>query len=133
MEQVAPNIWRITVTNGPQSDATGAGRFKFDIHADWSQNLGDDDADGIVDATGADILFTEGEGEYQITFYALDGRYELEKLQVNVPTPSPETAPDNGSEPSEESSSQTSSGGSSSVIMLVLLCLLLLTRWRMVS
>ncbi|WP_369433918.1 CotH kinase family protein [Psychromonas sp. MME1] len=127
MEQVEPNIWRITVTNGPQSDATGAGRFKFDINADWSQNLGDDNADGIVDATGADILFTEGEGEYRITFYALDGRYEIDKLNVTVPDPSP----DNGSESSVEPTSQSSSGGSSSVMIVVLLYLLLLTRRRM--
>jgi spore coat protein H len=127
MTQIEPDVWRITVTNDLQSNATGLPRFKFDIHADWSQNFGDEDADGIVDVAGEDILFTEGEGEYSITFYALDGRYELQMLKDTKPEQEAEI------EPSPEPDSQSSAGGSSSVVTVMLLCLLLLSRRRFSS
>ncbi|MDO6748560.1 hypothetical protein [Gilvimarinus sp. 1_MG-2023] len=33
-------------------------RYKFDRYCDWSENYGDDNADGTVDNDGADIYST---------------------------------------------------------------------------
>ncbi|MDO6707208.1 alpha-amylase family glycosyl hydrolase [Photobacterium sp. 1_MG-2023] len=41
-------------------------RFKFDLTGDWSQNYGDDQRDGVLDASGEDI-FTPIQGEYLVT------------------------------------------------------------------
>ncbi|MFT6984803.1 MAG: spore coat protein H [Psychromonas sp.] len=126
MTQVEPNVWRITVTNDPESNVTDSPRFKFDIYADWSQNFGDNGGDGIVDAAGADILFTEGEGEYSITFYAIDGRYELKMLNDNEPEASPEPEP----EPETSLAPSSVTAGSSSVTIILSLCLMVLIRRR---
>lgn len=82
MSETSLNIWTITVDNNEVNNSSGEPRFKFDINADWSQNFGDNDGDGFVDADGADIPFAEGFGEYTITFNALDGSYLLEKTTV---------------------------------------------------
>lgn len=65
MALVADHTWR--VENAVFGSGTNE-RFKFDVHADWSVNFGDNNADGIGDAFGADILISGGAGTYTITF-----------------------------------------------------------------
>ena len=74
------NIWTITVDNNQSTNSEGEPRFKFDIFSDWSQNFGDDDADGYVEESGADILFKDGFGRYLVTFDAKNGNYAVDKI-----------------------------------------------------
>lgn len=65
MHLVDHNTWQI------DNAVFGAGpneRFKFDVHGDWSENFGDNNADGIGDSFGADIMIATGAGTYTITF-----------------------------------------------------------------
>ncbi|GAB6263573.1 alpha-amylase family glycosyl hydrolase [Photobacterium sp. R1] len=41
-------------------------RFKFDLTGDWSQNYGDNQNDGVLDAAGGDI-YTNVSGDYVVT------------------------------------------------------------------
>ncbi|TAA45208.1 CotH kinase family protein [Corallincola spongiicola] len=85
MTQVSADVWRITVNSDEATNASGDPRFKFDIYADWSHNYGDNDADGMVEEGGNSIHFGDGFGEYQITFFAADGRYEVVKAVTPPP------------------------------------------------
>ena len=79
MKYLGNNTWETVQTFG----AASTERFKFDIHGDWSLNYGDNQADGIADQTGADILIMEGAGNYRITFHADTKRYSLVKQTTN--------------------------------------------------
>ncbi len=79
MTETLTNIWSITVNNDAATNASGEPRFKFDIFADWSENYGDDDGDGKLEQGGDNILFTEGFGEYLITFNGVEKSYLVEK------------------------------------------------------
>ncbi len=70
------NIWTITIDTDGRS---GLG-FKFDIFADWQENYGDDNNDGQVDSSGENIILTQGQGKYVITFNAVDKSYVVEKI-----------------------------------------------------
>jgi hypothetical protein len=70
------NIWTITLNNNVDS---GSG-FKFDIFDDWQENYGDDDNDGVLERSGSNILFNQGQGKYLITLNALEKSYVVEKL-----------------------------------------------------
>lgn len=74
------NTWEITVDSFAANNADGEPRFKFDIYGDWQTNFGDNNADGVVEAGGADILFTEGDGRYHIAFDAETGQYQVTKV-----------------------------------------------------
>jgi glucoamylase len=65
MELVDHHTWQIddAVFGGGMNE-----RFKFDIHADWSENFGDNNGDSIADPFGADIMITHDAGTYTITF-----------------------------------------------------------------
>jgi hypothetical protein len=70
------NIWTITIDTDGRS---GLG-FKFDIFDDWKENYGDDDNDGVLERSGSNILFNQGQGKYLITFNAFEKSYGIEKL-----------------------------------------------------
>ena len=61
MELVADNTWQLTV----EFDGSTSQRFKFDVHADWTYNFGDDNSDGVLDQSGSDI-YTDIVGTYVV-------------------------------------------------------------------
>lgn len=61
MNLVADNSWEVNVNFDGQADQ----RFKFDVSGDWSQNYGDENNDGVLDASGGDIT-TGVTGEYKV-------------------------------------------------------------------
>lgn len=75
MSLVGDHQWEATVTFDGQTDQ----RFKFDVHGDWSQNYGDSNGDGYLDAAGGDIA-TAVSGEYRITVNDTDLSYTLEPV-----------------------------------------------------
>lgn len=65
MDLVSDHTWQINQVpfgSGPHE------RFKFDVTGDWSNNYGDNNSDGIGDPFGADIMITQDQGAYTITF-----------------------------------------------------------------
>ncbi len=76
MMAMGNNVWSMDATFGDGSNE----RFKFDVFGDWSQNYGDDNADGFADRTGDDILITQGAGTYRITFNDETLAYSVVKL-----------------------------------------------------
>ena len=62
MKLVANNTWQIEVKFADEE----LPRFKFDVNGDWSYNLGDNDNNGYLDQTGADVQVT-GNTTYTIT------------------------------------------------------------------
>jgi len=69
---VADNTWELAV----DFDGQGDQRFKFDILGDWSENFGDNESDGILEAGGADIAH-DGTGNYLVRVNGLDMSYTL--------------------------------------------------------
>jgi len=67
MTLVANNTWQVTVNFSGSGDSNGSQRFKFDAYANWATNWGDSNADGLANASGADI-FTSVSGTYLVTF-----------------------------------------------------------------
>jgi hypothetical protein len=73
-------------------DGQNGDQFKFDVggqwdsngelvtSADWSENYGDNNADGSADLNGANISVTQGAGRYKISFYDDTKNYVAEKL-----------------------------------------------------
>jgi hypothetical protein len=64
MTLVSNYVWETTATFGPGSTE----RFKFDVNGDWSLNFGDNNADGIADQSGSNIMILQGSGTYLIRF-----------------------------------------------------------------
>jgi len=82
MTLVGNFTWETIVTFG----STSSERFKFDVNGDWSQNYGDNNADGIVERTGADISITQGVGSYKISLNDQTLVYTITKLNFgNTP------------------------------------------------
>jgi glucoamylase len=54
-------------------------RFKFDVYADWSENFGDNNSDGIGDPSGDNIPVSGGPGTYTITFNDQTKAYAVTK------------------------------------------------------
>jgi len=77
---VEQNIWQIEVTFGD----TATERFKFDVQGDWSENYGDNNADGIAELSGGDIVVSEGAGQYRVTFNDSSLAYTVAKLGGNI-------------------------------------------------
>lgn len=67
--------WTVSATFGSASNE----RFKFDTFGDWSVNYGDNNSDGFVEQSGADIAITQGSGSYTITFTESNGAYSVKK------------------------------------------------------
>lgn len=61
MTLVADNTWEVNINFDGQNNQ----RYKFDVAGDWSQNYGDNNADGGLDASGGDIS-TSVVGEYKV-------------------------------------------------------------------
>ncbi len=59
MQLVADHTWQAVIT----FDGSANQRFKLDLYGDWTQNYGDDNTDGVLDAAGADI-YTGVSGDY---------------------------------------------------------------------
>lgn len=72
MTLVADNTWETTLT------LTGGAtqRFKVDVKGDWTQNFGDTNKDGVLDATGADI-YTASTGQYTLSVNDQTKAYKL--------------------------------------------------------
>ncbi|WP_226668767.1 alpha amylase C-terminal domain-containing protein [Microbulbifer aggregans] len=81
MALVADNSWQLEVTFDGQADQ----RFKLDINADWTENYGDDGADGVLDQAGADI-YTAVVGNYLVEVNDQNLTYTL-TLVGNEPQP----------------------------------------------
>ncbi len=60
-------------------------QFKFDAKGDWSVNWGDNNGDGYAELSGEDIPFTEGAGEYTVTFNHDTLAYTVTKQGGGVP------------------------------------------------
>ncbi len=82
MTLVADNTWQATITFDGEGDDSGDQRFKFDLYADWASNYGDNDADGYLDLTGADIS-TDVVGEYLVTVNDSDLSYSLTAVSTD--------------------------------------------------
>ncbi|MAZ66135.1 MAG: hypothetical protein CMF25_03405 [Kangiellaceae bacterium] len=74
MRLVSDNLWT-AYTYFESSNPS----FKFDAKGDWSVNWGDNDFNGIVDWSGANIPVVGNSGYYQISFNENNGRYEVEQ------------------------------------------------------
>lgn len=68
-------------------DGVPTDRFKFDINGDWSENYGDNNADGIAELFGEDIYINEGAGNYRITFHSVTHAYSLTKQPIGPQAP----------------------------------------------
>lgn len=90
MSLIADHTWQGVL----QFDGVGTDAFKFDLGgqfsgangtpyqptANWALNYGDNNADGIADQGGNNILITEGAGDYRITFNSQSKVYSVEKI-----------------------------------------------------
>ena len=76
MRLVADHRWRVTDVHFGSDVGE---RFKFDVYGDWSQNYGDNNEDGQVEVSGADIPIAGGAGRYTITFDDQSRQYTVTK------------------------------------------------------
>ncbi len=76
-----------TIKTDGAGDENGPDRFKFDVlqtgspysaELDWSYNLGDNEADGVLDDYGLDIQVPGGFGQYAITVDGTSREYTVE-------------------------------------------------------
>lgn len=72
MQLVANNTWQLVVNFDGQANQ----RFKFDVLGDWSQNYGDNNADGVLEQTGGDI-YTAVTGSYTVQVNDQTMRYSV--------------------------------------------------------
>ncbi|MDO6748561.1 alpha amylase C-terminal domain-containing protein [Gilvimarinus sp. 1_MG-2023] len=75
MALVADHTWQVDVLFDGQSNQ----RFKLDVYGDWSQNYGDNNADGTLEASGGDIA-TAVSGHYRLTVNDQNLSYQLDAL-----------------------------------------------------
>lgn len=80
MTLVADNTWQVQVKFTGAGDSNGSQRYKFDVNADWSQNYGDNNADGIAEKSGKDIA-TAVVGTYVVSFNDSTLKYSLQVAQ----------------------------------------------------
>ncbi|MDB5105396.1 MAG: hypothetical protein JWP91_3085 [Fibrobacteres bacterium] len=81
MNGLGDNTWTAQASFG----STATERFKFDIYGDWTLNFGDiAPANGIADQGGADIMVTQGAGDYAIAFNGNTKAYSVTRI---VPDP----------------------------------------------
>lgn len=78
MTLVSNYVWETTATFGPGSTE----RFKFDVNGNWSLNFGDNNADGIAEQSGDNIMITLGSGTYRIRFNDQSKQYWVYKNGV---------------------------------------------------
>lgn len=76
MTLVADNTWQAEVSFTGAGDSSGSQRFKFDVKGDWTTNFGDNNNDGVADASGADIK-TAVVGKYLVKFNDSTKAYSL--------------------------------------------------------
>lgn len=81
MTLVSNFTWMTTQSFSGQS----TDRFKFDVHANWALNFGDNNADGIAEQSGDDIYLSAGAGEYIILFNDRTLKYSFKA--DGVPSP----------------------------------------------
>ncbi|BFM13369.1 hypothetical protein R50072_35220 [Simiduia litorea] len=72
MQLVANNTWQVQVYFDGQSNQ----RFKVDVLGDWTQNYGDNGANGSLEQSGADIFFS-AQGDYLLTVNDQTKQYSL--------------------------------------------------------
>jgi alpha-amylase len=76
MTLIANNVWAVDLSFTGTSNPD---RFKFDAAGDWAQNWGDNNSDGVLDASGDDILINTA-GDYHIEFHENGRTYTVENL-----------------------------------------------------
>ena len=76
MTLVSNYVWEIQASFGSATNE----RFKFDIYGDWILNYGDSDRNRIGDEYGADIMITNGAGDYLIRFNDQSLAYTVKKV-----------------------------------------------------
>lgn len=76
MTLVADNTWQVNISFSGAGDANGAQRFKLDVNGDWATNYGDNNADGVAEKTGKDIV-TSVVGTYKVTFNDSTLKYSI--------------------------------------------------------
>ncbi len=89
MSLVADHTWEVTISFDGQVNQ----RFKFDVNGDWSENYGDDGADGFLDQTGADIV-SAVIGQYKVTVNDQTMAYSLTALGGSNLPPSAMLSPE---------------------------------------
>lgn len=72
MQLVADHTWELAIDFDGQPDQ----RYKLDLYGDWSQNYGDNNSDGLLDAGGGDIQ-TSVSGSYLLRVNDSDFTYQL--------------------------------------------------------
>ncbi|XOV81132.1 MAG: alpha-amylase family glycosyl hydrolase [Aestuariibacter sp.] len=88
MALVADNTWQLDVAFDGQTNQ----RFKVDVNGDWSVNYGDNDSDGVLDQSGADI-YPSGSGDFRLTVNDLTLAYTLVPLSTGNQVPSATITP----------------------------------------
>ncbi|GAA5218069.1 PKD domain-containing protein [Corallincola platygyrae] len=83
MQLTANNTWAVEAEFTDAADQ----RFKFDHFGDWSQNFGDNNADGWAEQSGGDIYLTQGAGGYLIEFN--DETFAYRVTQISAPNKLP--------------------------------------------
>ncbi len=76
MRLVADHTWEVEV----EFDGRDGQRFKVDLLGDWSQNYGDNDADGVLERTGRDI-YTAVQGRFNIRVNDQTLAYRIEAVE----------------------------------------------------
>lgn len=79
MALTANNTWTTTVV----VPTSGTHSFKFDIHGDWSLNFGDNNADGLAEQSGGNIVFPAGGGTFTVSFNDSTRRYTVVRAGGN--------------------------------------------------
>jgi glycosidase len=93
LELVADNTWQTDIILDGQNNQ----RFKLDVQGDWSQNFGDDNADGSLESSGDDIFFA-GVGTYQLTVNDQLMSYTITAIDVANQAPTAVLNPSNNVE-----------------------------------
>lgn len=81
MTLVADNTWQARIPLGSGTNHA----FKFDVHANWATNFGDNNGDGVCERDGANIPITGAAGECTITFNDSSRTYRIESPAGSMP------------------------------------------------
>lgn len=76
------HTWQTDITFDGQTNQ----RFKIDINGDWTENFGDNNGDGILDASGDDIFY-QASGTYRLTVNDQTLSYDLQVIAAQNQAP----------------------------------------------
>lgn len=80
MTSESASKWSVIIDtrNGEQSNYS----FKFDVYGDWQVNFGDDNQDGVLEASGANILLPNEKARYLIELNTDSNEYQITKIMI---------------------------------------------------